>query len=244
MPQRKNEMDSNVNDYQTNSDQWPEHAAAPNTHNRVYELVRQYLPEGRGKKVCDLPCGAGAFSARLAQQGMEVTAVDLEAVDPFYFDPSRRVLADANLALPFADGEFDAMVSIEGIEHLENPSFFVRECARVVKPGGLVFLSTPNVDSYRSRRSTYVHGFHKYFKPVSPEHKMAWHLLPVDMTFMRGALRKAGLEIVEVAVNRMSGKSLWSELWRPLFTRKLPQELSGAVPYYGEVIIYVLKKKS
>lgn len=244
MPQQKNEMDSNLNDYQTNSDQWPEHAAAPNTHNRVFELVQQYLPEAKGKKVCDLPCGAGAFSARLAQQGMEVTAVDLEAVEPFYYDPTHRVLADGNLALPFADGEFDAMVSIEGIEHLENPSFFVRECARVVKPGGLVFLSTPNVDSYRSRRSTHIHGFHKYFKPVSPEHKMAWHLHPVDMTFIRGALRKAGLEIVEVTVNRMTGKSLWSELWRPLFNRKLPQELKGAIPYYGEVIIYVLKKKS
>lgn len=233
-----------MSDYQTNSDQWPEHAAAPNTHNRVFELVQKYLPETRDKKLCDLPCGAGAFSARLAQLGAHITAVDLEAVEPFYFDKSRRVLADGNLTLPFAESEFDAMISIEGIEHLENPSFFVRECARVVKPGGLVILSTPNVDSYRSRRSNHVHGFHKYFKPLSAEHKMAWHLHPIDMTFMRGALRKAGLEIVEVAVNRMHGKNFLSELLRPLFTRKLPGELRGAIPYYGEVIIYVLRKKS
>lgn len=228
--------------YQTNTDQWPEHAAAPNTHKRVYELVRQYLPMGAGKKVADLPCGAGSFSARLAQLGMDVAAVDLEAVEPFYFDKDKRVLADANLPLPFADGELDAMISIEGIEHLENPSMFARECARVVKLGGLVFLSTPNVDSYRSRRSTYVHGYHKYFRPMTPDQKMAWHLLPVDMTFMRGALRKAGLEIVEVAVNRLHGKNLVSELFRPFFTRKLPAEMRGEIPYYGEVIIYVLKK--
>lgn len=231
-----------MSEYQTNSDQWPEHAAAPNTHNRVLELVKQYFPDAQGVKVCDLPCGAGMFSARLAQLGMNVTAVDLEAVEPFYFDKTRRLLADANLPLPFKDGEFDALVSIEGIEHLENPSFFVRECARVVKPGGLVILSTPNVDSYRSRRSTHVHGFHKYFKPVSAEHKMAWHLHPIDMTFVRGAVRKAGLVIREVAVNRMSGKGLFSEALRPLFTRKLPDELRGAIPYYGEVIIYVLHK--
>ena len=68
------------------------------------------------------------------------------------------------MAHDLAAGELDAMISIEGIEHLENPSLFVRECARVVKPGGLVFLSTPNVDSYRSRRSVHLHGFHKYFK--------------------------------------------------------------------------------
>lgn len=233
-----------MSDYQTNSDQWPEHAAAPNTHNRVYELVQQYLPQAQGKKICDLPCGAGAFSARLAQLGAAVTAVDLEAVEPFYYDKSHRVLADANLALPFADNEFDAMVSIEGIEHLENPSFFVRECARVVKPGGLVFLSTPNVDSYRSRRSTHVHGFHKYFMPVSASHKMAYHLHPIDMTFVRGAVQKAGLAIEGLAVNRMSGKTLISEILRPLFTRKLPAELKGEIPHYGEVIIYVLRKNA
>lgn len=233
-----------MNDYQTNSDQWPEHAAAPNTHNRVFELVQQYLPQAEGKTLCDLPCGAGAFSARLSQLGAEVTAVDLEAVEPFYFDKAKRVLADANLPLPFEDGQFDMMVSIEGIEHLENPSAFVRECARVVKPGGLILLSTPNVDSYRSRRSTHIHGFHKYFKPITGEQKMAWHLHPIDMTFMRGALRKAGLDIVEVAVNRMHGMGVLSEMLRPMFTRKLPQELKGPIPYYGEVIIYVLRKGS
>ena len=64
---RKNPNVSNAHPEQTHTDQWPEHAAAPNTHNRVLELVRQHLGELNGKKVCDLPCGAGAFSARLAQ---------------------------------------------------------------------------------------------------------------------------------------------------------------------------------
>lgn len=224
------------------SDKWATHAAAPNTHKRVYELVQQYLVSPQGKRVCDLPSGAGAFSAELAKLGCDVTAVDLETVEPFQFDRERLVLADANLPLPFDDGEFDMMVSIEGIEHLENPSAFVRECARVVKQDGLIIISTPNVDSYRSRRSAHIHGFHKYFKPVSSEQKMAWHLHPIDMTFMRGALRKAGLEIVEVAVNRMHGMGVLSEMLRPLFTRKLPQELKGPIPYYGEVIIYVLRK--
>ena len=221
---------------------WPAHAAAPNTHNRVEELVRQYLPLLAGSRVCDLPCGAGAFSARLAQCGAQVTAVDLEAVEPFHFDPAQRILADANLPLPFADGEFDAMISIEGVEHLENPSFFVRECARIVKPGGWLFLSTPNVDGYESRRSAYIHGFPKYFQPLSDTHKAAYHLHPIDLTFMRGAIRRAGLDLVELAVNRMSGKTLFSEWLRPVITRKLPESLRGTIPFYGEVLIYVLRK--
>jgi SAM-dependent methyltransferase len=235
---------SNAHPEQTHTDQWPEHAAAPNTHNRVLELVRQHLGELNGKKVCDLPCGAGAFSARLAQLGAVVTAVDLEAVEPFYYDPAQRLLADANLPLPFADGEFDALVSIEGIEHLENPSFFLRECARVVKPGGWVIVSTPNVDSFQSRRSAFVHGFPKYFQPKTAERKDAWHLHPVDMTFMRGALRRAGLTIMDLAVNRLSGRNPVRELLRPLFTRKLPPEMRGPIPFYGEVMIYVLRKQA
>lgn len=231
-----------LNQYAKSAAQWPEHAAAPNTHNRVYELVEKYFPESHGKKVCDLPCGAGAFSARLAQRGMQVTSVDLEAVHPFYFDPARRVLADANMPLPFANMEFDALFSIEGIEHLENPSFFLRECARVVKPYGLVFLSTPNVDSYRSRRSAYLHGYPKYFRPAGAEHKMASHLHPIDMTFVRGQAKKAGLTVEELAVNRMTDKNILREMLRPLFTRKLPPEMRSPIPYYGEVIIYVLRK--
>jgi 2-polyprenyl-3-methyl-5-hydroxy-6-metoxy-1,4-benzoquinol methylase len=233
---------SDASPLQTNTNEWPEQAAAANTHQRVFELVQQYLLEPQGRKVCDLPCGAGAFSARLATLGCNVTAVDLEAAEPFYFDRAQRVLADGNLKLPFADGEFDAMVSIEGIEHLENPSFFVRECARVVKPGGLVILSTPNVDSYRSRRSAHFHGYHKYFRPLSPTHKTAYHLHPIDMTFMGGALRKAGLEVMDLAVNRMNDKNWLRELMRPLFNRKLPAEMKGAIPFYGEVIIYILRK--
>lgn len=221
---------------------WQEHSAADNTHNRVTEMVAEYLPNLKGKKVCDLPSGAGALSARLASIGLEVTPVDLEKTEPFKYDVSKLVLADANQKLPFADGEFDAMVSVEGIEHLENPSFFLRECARVVKLGGLVFLSTPNVDSFRSRRSVFAHGYHRYFMPVDPAHKMATHLLPIDMTFVRGAALRAGLTIEAVDVNNRSGKTWFRELLRPYMQRKLPREMQGEVPFYGDVIIYVMRK--
>lgn len=221
---------------------WQEHSAAKNTHNRVIEMVQQHLPDLKGKKICDLPSGAGALSARLAELGLQVTPVDLEKTEPFCYDVSKLVLADANYKLPFAEGEFDAMVSVEGIEHLENPSFFLRECARIIKPGGLLFLSTPNPDSYRSRSSVFAHGYHKYFTPVGFGSKMASHLLPIDMTFLRGAADRAGLSVVDVGVNQLSGKNWFRELLRPLFTRRLPKEMQGVVPYYGEVVIYVLRK--
>lgn len=226
------------------TNEWPAHAAAPNTHNRVLELVRQYYPELKGVRICDLPCGAGAFSNRLAGMGADTVPVDIAAVEPFLADASRRVLADANQRLPFADGEFDAFVTIEGIEHLENPSFFLRECARVIKPEGRIFLTTPNVDSFRSRRYLFAYGFYRFFEPVNDTDKDSGHLHPIDMVFFRGAAQRAGLEIAEVTVNRIEKKGWFSERLRSSLVRKLPEYMRGEVPFYGDVIIYVLKKRT
>jgi SAM-dependent methyltransferase len=221
---------------------WPLHGAAPGTHDQAYRMVLKHVPQPAGVRVLDVPCGGGLFAKRLAELGMDVSAMDIEHVEPFQFDMARRTLGDCNKGLPYADAAFGLVVTIEGIEHLENPSMFVRECARVLKPGGTVVLTTPNPDSFRSRRYVFTRGFNKYFHAVTDTMKDRGHLLPVDMIFMHGACERAGLQIVETTVNRMSGRNPFTEMLRPLFTRKLPAYLRGPVPFYGEVIIYVLRK--
>lgn len=54
---------------------------------------------------------------------------------------------DANLPLPFDDGFFDAVVSLELIEHLDNQIGLVDEIHRVLRPGGMLIISTPNRNS-------------------------------------------------------------------------------------------------
>jgi SAM-dependent methyltransferase len=51
-------------------------------------------------------------------------------------------------AIPLADGAVEVVVSFETIEHVPSPAGFVRECRRVLAPGGLLVLSTPNRDEY------------------------------------------------------------------------------------------------
>lgn len=222
---------------------WPEHAAAHNTHERVLDMVRRLLPAPAGRKALDVPCGAGALSARLAASGLKVTSVDIEAVEPFRHDPKQRVLANANQGLPFPDQEYDLVVSVEGIEHLENPSAFLRECARVTRHDGLVIISTPNVDSFRSRRWTLLRGHPRFFGPQGEANKDSGHLHGIDMIFFRGAAARAGLEIIDVAVNDID-KSWFSELLRPWLTRRLPAAMHGEIPFYGDVLIYGLRKKN
>ena len=221
---------------------WPAHAAAHGTHDRMFDMIVRHVGGVANVAICDIPCGAGLFSRRLADAGMRVTAMDIEAVEPYLFDVSHRVLGDANQGLPFESARFDSLVTIEGIEHLDNPTGFLKECARVVKPGGWVFLSTPNVDSFRSRKYVLFRGYHRFFGPQSDRSKDSGHLLPIDMIFFRGAAARAGLEIIDIGINYLSGKSWIKEWLRKILVRRLPASMRGEIPFYGDVIIYALRK--
>lgn len=225
--------------------EWTAHAAAPNTHNRVLELVQELVPSMQGKAALDVPSGAGAFSKVLSDFGFNVSSLDIHRFEDFLHNPACLTVADLNNGLPYGDGMFDLLISIEGIEHLENPSMFLREAARVLKKDGLIILTTPNVDSYRSRRKYFLDGFYTFFNPESPTTRTSGHLHPIDMVFFRGAAARAGLEIKEITVNRIPDKPLGrflKNMIRPMLTKKLPATMHGDIPFFGDVIIYALKK--
>ncbi len=223
---------------------WPKQAAAAGTHEKVLSVIAGLIPDAAKGTIqaCDVPCGAGAFSQRLAETGIKVTAVDIAPADVFVFDPARRVLHDCNLGLPFPDQSLDLVVSIEGIEHLENPSHFLRECARVAKPGALIILTTPNVDSFRSRKYAFFRGYHKYFGPGHDGQKDSGHMLPVDAMFVVNTVRKLGLDVIEITSNRQSGQSWFKELLRRKLQANLPEYMRNSSLYFGEVAIYILRK--
>src|SRR5262245_9478202 len=112
------------------------------------------MPPG---SVLDIPAGGGVQTQALTSLGYRVCSVDL--FKPRSAETARTwVCADANLVLPFRGGSFDYLLCREGIEHLEDQMGFLRECARVVKTGGRLILTTPNLMHLAARMSAFLTG--------------------------------------------------------------------------------------
>jgi 2-polyprenyl-3-methyl-5-hydroxy-6-metoxy-1,4-benzoquinol methylase len=100
-------------------------------------------------RLLDAGCGAGPALAFLQGQGFKLVASD------FIFFPlleaARRapgvplLNCDLNQGLPFGDGAFDVILASEVIEHLSKAELFLSEARRVLAPGGVLLLTTPNL---------------------------------------------------------------------------------------------------
>ena len=125
--------------------------SAYDTQRRLETLIDGFLgrPRIAGRKALDVGCGLGFFSARLVELGADVTACDLgpELVRrTAMLARCEAVVADAmNLTATFSPDSFDIVVSSECIEHTPDPYAAVRQMIKVLKPGGLLAISTPNL---------------------------------------------------------------------------------------------------
>jgi 2-polyprenyl-3-methyl-5-hydroxy-6-metoxy-1,4-benzoquinol methylase len=96
--------------------------------------------------------GTGTLAKRLAalHTGGTMTCTDIRPRPQPLPSNIGWLEADLNHPLPVPDHSFDGIISTEVIEHLENPRAIFREFYRLLRPGGLLILTTPNQESVRS----------------------------------------------------------------------------------------------
>ena len=118
------------------------HAAA---QRREYAAVVDAIVADRPAFVLDWGCGYGLISHDLKRRGLDVVSTDYAPDEPgrrpsWHFpDVEINFLADP-VALPFADGEFDAALSLGVLEHVADPGNSLDELRRVLRPGGKLYV--------------------------------------------------------------------------------------------------------
>lgn len=114
-------------------------------HLFAYETIAARLPAGA--RVLEVGCGAGYGAAHLAASGADVVATDFSAEAVEYARhryPAVRFEQASATALRFPDASFDAVVSCQVIEHIDDDVAYARALARVLRRGGAVYVTTPN----------------------------------------------------------------------------------------------------
>jgi len=107
----------------------------------------------RHKTIVDL--GAGDQHLKKSIENREIKYIGLD-IDELNFETD---------TLPLEDNSIDIAISLAVLEHLNDPSIFLREVYRTLKPGGLIYLSTPN---FRSCYKTFYNDF-THVRPYTPE---------------------------------------------------------------------------
>lgn len=188
----------------------PEHRG-PNTVQMTRLQVADLIRAAGHRYVLDVPSGTGALTQLLVERGIEVVSADLH---PEYFvSPNRTcVFADLNARLPFDDAQFDACVCVEGIEHIESPHHFAREANRILRVGGKVYITTPNILSIRSRISYLLRGYPKQFHymleidPLTGSEQAIAHINPIGFLELRYVLSRWGFQVDTPRTNCLQKK--------------------------------------
>ena len=131
---------------------------------RRHEVVYQQLaPRCAGLEVLEAGCGEGYGADLISRVARRVIALDYDETTVAHVRARypRVEVMHGNLAeLPLADASVDVVVNFQVIEHLWNQTQFVRECARVLRPSGLLMVSTPNRITFSPGRDTPINPFH------------------------------------------------------------------------------------
>lgn len=167
-------------------------------------VLKRYVRAGL--HAVDLGTGPGAMADRLHSLGCDVVAVDRDA-NGFEAGVLHRCLDfnEPDFASRLGPGEFGLVTAIEVIEHVENPIGFLQNVGRLLAPGGVAALTTPNVDCLPARLKFLLSGKIR----TMDKHGDPTHISPIFFDLLqRQYLAQAGVKLREHLVFPPNGFQL------------------------------------
>jgi 2-polyprenyl-3-methyl-5-hydroxy-6-metoxy-1,4-benzoquinol methylase len=137
--------------------------ASATVHNTVLDVLRSIQPDG---PLLDFGAGVGNFAKELLRNFnlTRLVGADLLPRPDELPESIEWIQSDLNDSLLLREASFDVITAVEVIEHLENPRAVFRELRRLLRPDGILVLSTPNQESLRSYITLMLNGHFASFR--------------------------------------------------------------------------------
>ena len=201
-----------------------------------------------GQTVLDIGSGAGMDALLAAKMvgyegfvyGIDLTPEMVELAQQHADNQGADNLAFIHASaesIPLADNSIDMVISNGVINLCHDKERVFSEIVRVLKPGGTLLITTPNIMSIKSRTRFLFYGYHDFFRFIKlprgfrhghPEYDHQ-HINPMTFTELRYALEKAGLEVTGVHTNRYVTARRWGFLY-PLVRHMIVRNTKGKAP--------------
>jgi 2-polyprenyl-3-methyl-5-hydroxy-6-metoxy-1,4-benzoquinol methylase len=146
---------------------------------RIYRLSH-FARTGRA---LDIGCGSGRFLRALRHSGWEVAGLELNDDTATAARTVHGLMVETALEA-FADSSFDLITITHVLEHIRDPHQMLADCVRLLKPGGVIAVAVPNIDSWQARWTR-----DGWFHLDLPRH--LWHF---SETWLSAALIERGFE--------------------------------------------------
>lgn len=166
-------------------------------------------------KFLDIGCALGYFLVEAKKEGFEPLGVDLSAYSVSFAQKhfGLEVIEDFFENTNFDEASFDVVVMIQTLEHVPDINQFLSKVNRILKPGGIFLLTTPNQQSFWAKILG-KHWFH--YKPKE-------HCYYFSAQTIRKFLEKAGLEIISLGSDDLMPLRLGRIIERLAYFYRLPR---------------------
>ena len=152
-----------------------------------FRIIRGMVDEA--ERILDIGCG----SSRIVQSLPHAVGMDMQIRKLRWLRaPGRQLVQGSMNELPFADGSFDAVISSEVIEHIPRSDVDLSEMVRVLRPGGVLVLGTPDYGRWIWRT------LENIYKKVFPQGYATEHINPYTRTELRRQLEALGLVVLDL----------------------------------------------